>query len=105
MGPSPFTILDYVSLEVLDGDGEVVCGLVVHDVSDGGAELDVLLHVLLVPAALQVVEQHLPARVTQMLDSVVQFIVYVYYSMYRKLDTRISIRSFVRHAQGTSPKI
>ena len=72
MCTSPFSVLDDVSLEVLDGDGEVVGGLVVDDVPDGGAELDVLLHVLLVPAALQVVKQHLPGQVSQLLDSVVQ---------------------------------
>ena len=58
----PFPVDHLVILQVLHGDGEVVSGLVVDDVPHHGAELDVLLDVLLGPAALEVVKEHLPIK-------------------------------------------
>ena len=58
----PFPVDHLVILQVLHGDGEVVGGLVVADVSDDGVELDVFPDVLLVPPPLQVVEQNLSRR-------------------------------------------
>ena len=58
----PFPVDHLVILQVLHGDGEVVGGLVVDDVPHHGAELDVLLDVLLGPAALEVVKEHLPIK-------------------------------------------
>ena len=55
-----FSVLHLVLEQVLGGDGEVVRGLVVAHVSHHGVELDVLPDVLLVPPALQVVEEDLP---------------------------------------------
>ena len=58
----PFPVDHLVILQVLHGDGEVVGGLVVDDVPHHRAELDVLLDVLLGPAALEVVKEHLPIK-------------------------------------------
>ena len=58
----PLPVDHLVILQVLHGDGEVVGGLVVDDVPHHGAELDVLLDVLLGPAALEVVKEHLPIK-------------------------------------------
>ena len=56
------SILYLVPQQVLRGHGEVVGGLVVTHVPHYGVELDVLPDVLLVPPALQVVEQDLSGR-------------------------------------------
>ena len=57
-----FSLINLVIEQVLGGDGEVVRGIVVAHVSHHGVELDILPDVLLVPPALQVVEQDLPGR-------------------------------------------
>ena len=58
----PLPVHHLIVLQVLHRDGEVVGGLVVDDVPHHGAELDVLLDVLLGPAALEVVKEHLPIK-------------------------------------------
>ena len=56
------SVIHLIVYQVLGGDGEVVGSIVVPHVPHNGVELDVLPDVLLVPPALQVVEQDLPGR-------------------------------------------
>ena len=56
------SIKNLVFQQVLRRDGEVVCSLVVADVSDDGVELYIFPDVLRVPSALQVVKQNLSRR-------------------------------------------
>ena len=56
------SIKNLVFQQVLRRDGEVVCSLVVADVSDDGVKLYIFPDVLRVPSALQVVKQNLSRR-------------------------------------------
>ena len=74
----PLPIHHNVPLQIFHRDGEIVGGLVIHNVPehtsdielfddierppDNGAELDIFLDVFLIPTTFQVVKEHLPGK-------------------------------------------
>ena len=54
----PLPIQDLILLQVFHRDSEVICSLVISNISDHGAELDVFANIFLIPPSLQVVKKN-----------------------------------------------